>query len=137
MLDVGFGIIGVRVGDAVPIFNRECGKIAGVTGATWAMEVAAVEGLESGAVEKAGGKRGERGFPFFSNDGTRGCRGPVCFKLEHLDWLSLFGRDRHFDPGLFLSEARCRALRGERVDEWGAGQQRECCDKFVTHVTEL
>ena len=23
------------------------------------------------------------------------------------------------------------------MDEWGAGQQRECCDKFVTHVTEL
>ena len=63
MLDVGFGIIGCRVGDAVPIFNRECGKIAGVTRATWAMEVAAVEGLESGAVERAGGKRGERGSP--------------------------------------------------------------------------
>lgn len=29
MLDVGFGIIGGRVGDAVPIFNRECGKLAG------------------------------------------------------------------------------------------------------------
>ncbi len=38
---------------------------------------------------------------------------------------------------LFLSEARCRALRGERLDGRGAGRQRECCDKFVTHVTEL
>ncbi len=28
MLNVG--IIGGRVGDAVPIFNRECGEIAGV-----------------------------------------------------------------------------------------------------------
>ena len=63
MLDVGFGIIGGRVGDEVPIFNRECGKIAGVTRATWAMEVAAVERLESGAVGRAGGKRGERGSP--------------------------------------------------------------------------
>ena len=33
MLDVGFGIIDGRVGDAVPIFNRECGKIAGSFGA--------------------------------------------------------------------------------------------------------
>ena len=61
MLDVGK--IGGRVVYAMPIFNRECAKIAGVTGATWAMEVAAVEGLESGAVERAGGKRGERGSP--------------------------------------------------------------------------
>jgi hypothetical protein len=63
MLNVGFGKIGYRVVDEVPIINRECGKIAGVTWATWAMEVAAVEGLESGAVERAGGKRGERGSP--------------------------------------------------------------------------
>jgi hypothetical protein len=84
MLDVGFGKIGGRVGDAVPIFNRECGKIAGVTGATWTMEVAGVEGLKSGAVERVGGKRGERGYPCFSNGGTHTCRGPVCFKLEHL-----------------------------------------------------
>ena len=39
--------------------------------------------------------------------------------------------------GCFLLEARCRALRGKRLDGRGAGQQRECCDKFVTHVTEL
>jgi hypothetical protein len=41
MLDVGFGKIGGRVGDAVPIFNRECGKITGVIGAI----LAVVEGL--------------------------------------------------------------------------------------------
>ena len=63
MLDVGFGKIGGRVVDAVPIFNRERGKIAGVIGAIWAMRLEAVEGLESGAVERAGGKRGARGSP--------------------------------------------------------------------------
>ena len=137
MLDVGFGIIGGRVGDAVPIFNRECGKIAGATGAIWAMLLEAVEGLESGTVERAGGKRGERGSPCFSNGGTHACRGPVCFKLEHLVgcpcsvWIGIS------TLWLFLSEARCRALRGVRMDGKVAGQQRECCDKFVTHVTEL
>jgi hypothetical protein len=134
MLNVGFGIIGGRVGDVMPIFNREREKIAGVTGATWAMEV---EGLESGVVERACGKQGEREFPCFSNGGTHAYRGPVCFKLEHLVgcpcsfWIGIS------TLWLFLSEARCRALRGVRMDAKVAGQQRECCDKFVTHVTEL
>jgi hypothetical protein len=52
-------------------------------------------------------------------------------------WICLVCRNRHFGPFVYLpSEARCRALRGNRVDEWEAGQQRECCDKFVTRVTE-
>ena len=96
-----------------------------------------MEGLESGVVEKAGGKRGERGFPFFSNGGTHACRGPVCFKLEHLVGCPCSVGIGISTLWLFLSEARCRALQGERLDGRGAGRQRVCCDKFVTHVTEL
>ena len=122
MLDVGFGIVGGHVGDAVPIFNREREKIAGVTGATWAMEV---EGLESGVVERACGKQGEREFPCFSNGGTHAYRRPVCFKLEHLVgcpcsfwigistlWLFSFGSEMQGASGQKIGRAGSGATKG-------------------------
>ena len=87
--------------------------------------LAAVEGLEFGAVERAGfwkefgelGERGERGFPFFGNAGTHANRGPVCFKLVHLFGCPCSVGIGISNPGWFVSEARCRALRDERVTE--------------------
>ena len=81
-----------------------------------------MEGLEFGAVERAGGcgtgdERGERGFPFFGNGGTNTSRGPVCFKLVHLFGCPCSVGIGISNPGWFVSEARCRALRDERVTE--------------------
>ena len=100
----------------MPIFNRGCGKLAGVTGATWAIEVAAAEGLEFGAVERGGGVARRQGNLGCASGADRAISCPLRKRMEHHNGFACGVGTGISDPlYVFFSEARCRALRVHRM----------------------